>query len=185
MSRQKLILNLRGGLGNQLFGMYAALALEDDFGIDCEIRTHGIDLSHESGNSDATAFQYGRNLNLIARRKYGERVLNNAHIRKLDAITNIKQAFQYQYFERNNRKETLVELSELLAKSKTVFLEGYFQDFSYFDRVTESLPVFTLDKTSNWLKSQRELAISLNPIMIHIRLGDYRQNGLQILTKNS
>jgi hypothetical protein len=183
MSGKKLILNLRGGLGNQLFGMYAAIALEDDFGIDCEIHTHGIDLSHGSGKSDATAFQYGRNLNLIDRRKLSERVLSKMQIRKLDSISSLKQVFQNQYFEKNNREKTLVELSELLAKSKTVILDGYFQDFSYFGKVTESLPVFTLDQTSSWLESQKELAISLKPIMIHIRLGDYRQNGLQILTK--
>jgi hypothetical protein len=184
MPRQRLILNLRGGLGNQLFGIYAAMALENQFGIGCEIHRHGIDRSHNSGNSDATAFQFGRKLNFANRRSLSERLLNKALTRKLSGTITLNSVFIGHYFEKNDRENSLNDLHNLLAKSKRVVVDGYFQDFGYFNQVKNLLPVFTLDETTTWLESQKEQAKALQPIMIHIRLGDYLQNGMQILTKN-
>ena len=92
---------------------------------------------------------------------------------------------QVRYIEKNDWRKTLIDLGNLLdSKPRTVLLEGFFQDFSYFNKVNEFLPNFTLAEPSNWLASQKELAATLRPIIIHIRLGDYSQNGMQILTKN-
>ncbi len=187
MSTGKMVLNLKGGLGNQLFGIYAAMALEAEFKTNCEIHTYGIDLNHRSGNTDATAFQYGRDLNLVASRNLSQRLQNNKHIRKISENIRFKSGVlnQVRYHEKNNWEKTLIDLANLLdSKPSTLFLDGFFQDFSYFNKVNEFLPDFTLANPSNWLASQKELAASLRPIIIHIRLGDYLQNGMQILTKD-
>jgi len=187
MSTRRLILNLKGGLGNQLFGIYAAMALETEFKVNCEIHTYGIDLNHASGNTDATAFQYGRDLNLAKSRNLSQRLQNNKHIRKTSENIrfNSRLLNQFRYLEKNDWEKTLVDLGDLLgSKPSTILLDGFFQDFSYFNKVNEFLPDFTLANPSHWLASQKELAASLQPIIIHIRLGDYLQNGMQILTKD-
>jgi hypothetical protein len=187
MPTGRLVLNLKGGLGNQLFGIYAAMALEAEFNVNCEIHTYGIDLNHKSGNTDATAFQYGRDLNLVKSRNLNQRLLNNRHIRKISEKTrfNLGVLNQVRYIEKNDQGKALIDLGNLLdSKPSTVLLDGFFQDFSYFNKVNEFLPDFTLAEPSHWLASQKELAASLRPIIIHIRLGDYFQNGMQILTKD-
>jgi hypothetical protein len=187
MPTGRLVLNLRGGLGNQLFGIYAAIALEAEFKVKCEIHTRRIDLNHKSGNTDATAFQYGRDLNLVESWNLSQRLLNNSHIRKMSEKTRFNSGVlnQVRYIEKNDWDKTLIDLGDLLdSKPRTVHLDGFFQDFSYFNRVNEFLPDFALAEPSNWLVSQKELAASLRPIIIHIRLGDYFQNGMQILTKD-
>lgn len=187
MSMARLVLNLKGGLGNQLFGIYAALALEIVFKVNCEIHTYGIDLNHRSGDTDATEFQYGRDLNLVRSRNLTQRLQNKKLIQKISEnfIFNLGVLNQVRYLEENDWKKTLIDLGDLLdSKPSTVLLDGFFQDFSYFDKVKEFLPEFTLVNPSHWLASQQELAASSRPIMIHIRLGDYLQNGMQILTKD-
>ena len=186
MYTQRFVLNLRGGLGNQLFGVYAALALETKFKVDCQIHTFGIDRNHDSGASDSTAFQYGRDLNFVKSRNLAQQLLDNAHIRKiLDFLKFDSGVFnEVRYIEKNDQEQTLLDLKDLLdLNPKTVYLDGFFQDFSYFNKVRDFLPDFKLTEKSNWLTSKIEQAISLQPIMIHIRLGDYLQNGMQILTK--
>ena len=187
MPTARLVLNLKGGLGNQLFGIYAAMALESEFKVNCAIHTYGVDLNHKSGNTDATAFQYGRDLNLVESRNFSQRLLNNRHIRNMSENIKVDLGVlnQIRYIEENDREKTLIDLGHLLdSEPRTVLLDGFFQDFSYFNKVNEFLPNFTLDDPSNWLVSQKELAASLRPIIIHIRLGDYSQNGMQILTKD-
>ena len=187
MPRRRLVLNLKGGLGNQLFGIYAAMALEAELKVHCAIHTYGIDLNHKSGETDATAFQYGRDLDLVESRNLSQRLLNNTFIRKISESTKLNSGVlkQVTYIEKNDWGKTLLDLGNLLdSKPKTVLLDGFFQDFSYFNKVNEFLPNFTLADPSNWLVSQKELAASLRPIIIHIRLGDYSQNGMQILTKD-
>jgi hypothetical protein len=187
MSTGRLILNLKGGLGNQLFGIYAAMALGAEFKVNCEIQTYGIDLNHRSGNTDATAFEYGRDLNIVESRNLSQRLQNNKHIRKISEKIRFNSGVlnQVRYLEKNDWEKTLIDLGDLLnSKPSTVLLDGFFQDFSYFNKVNEFLPDFTLADPSNWLASQKELAALLRPIIIHIRLGDYFQNGMQILTKD-
>ncbi len=187
MPTRRLVLNLKGGLGNQLFGIYAAMALEAEFKLNCEIHTYGIDLNHKSGKTDATAFQYGRDLDLVESRNLGQHLLDTKYIRKISETIKFNSGVlkQVRYIEKNDWAKTLSDLGNLLdSKPRTVLLDGFFQDFSYFNKINEFLPHFTLSKTSNWLASQKELASSLRPIIIHIRLGDYFQNGMQILTKD-
>jgi hypothetical protein len=187
MPTRRLVLNLKGGLGNQLFGIYAAMALESEFKVNCAIHTYGIDLNHKSGNTDATAFQYGRGLNLVEGRSLSQRLLNNRHIQKISENIKFDSTVlsQVRYFEKNDWGKTLVDLGDILdSEPRTVHLDGFFQDFSYFNKVNEFLPNFTLAEPSNWLASQKELAATLRPIIIHIRLGDYSENGMQILTKD-
>jgi len=109
MSTGRLILNLKGGLGNQLFGIYAALALEAEFKFNCEIHTYGIDLNHASGNTDATAFQYGRDLNLVKSRNLSQRLMNNKHTQKISENFGFNSGFlnQFRYLEKNDWEKRL------------------------------------------------------------------------------
>lgn len=186
MLEKRFVLNLRGGLGNQLFGVYAAMALEAEFKVNCQIHTYGIDRNHNSGYTDATAFHYGRELHFVKSRNLTQRLHNNSNIRKISEILKFESwALKHaSYSEKGDWEKTLIDLRNLLdSNSKKVFLQGFFQDFSYFNKVRDFLPNFELTKKSVWLTSSIQQAVSLQPIMIHIRLGDYLQNGMQILSK--
>jgi hypothetical protein len=62
-----------------------------------------------------------------------------------------------------------------LSRSKVV--EGYFQCHEYFDHVMGlGHQKLTLVTESPWLIGMKELAQTEEPIMLHIRLGDYMKN---------
>lgn len=186
MATARLILNLKGGLGNQLFGIYAAMALETEFKVNCQIHTYGIDLNHKSGNTNATTFYYGRDLDFVEGVNLRQRLLDKLQSRRITENMKLDSRVlkQVRYIERNDWEKTLLDIGDCLkSKPKTILLDGFFQDFSYFNKVREFLPVFTLTESSNWLASHIQQANSLQPIMIHVRLGDYLQNGMQILSK--
>jgi len=188
MSKEKIVLNLRGGLGNQLFGIYAALAIQEELKVKCEIHTYGIDRSHDIHNSNATEFSYGRDINFINKSTLIERLHERTFIRKVVArFEPSSRTFGRTTYREDlqNNRELIEDLRQLLDyKARKIILTGYFQDFSYYNKMKVFLPDFRLLEKTSWLNYNCELAASVNPIMVHIRLGDYFQNGMQILSKD-
>jgi hypothetical protein len=85
------------------------------------------------------------------------------------------------FFVNNYLEDTLnsqVEISNIInnleKNRKKITLQGYFQDFSFFtDSNSESLE---LKSPSKWFKDIEKRILEIDPIVLHLRFGDYLKN---------
>lgn len=68
--------------------------------------------------------------------------------------------------------------SELQSLRGSNTLIGYFQTFRFFTSpvLDDSDRKLTLVRTTNWFDSNRDLLVAQNPIVVHVRRGDYRND---------
>lgn len=154
---------LVGGVGNQLFGYFAALAFKD-----VRKETLIIDLSEipkgmTKHGSSIESFILEPDLKF--KRKPLVPFIISSTIRKL---------FRYMGLL-NEFKPNEVGFIEDLFKIKQKRVLGYFQTWRYFDLLSTRSKTqnLTLKNPSSWYTSKAEIALKERPIMIHIRRGDY------------
>lgn len=165
-----IILNLKGGLGNQMF-QYAlgrTLSLKNNDVLKLEV--NGLDRANKIGDI------------------YREFGLGNFHIEKNIATTREVQVLKYPYgiFSKGWRwinarvlKRTYVVFdSNVLNWKGSVFLDGYFQSPRYFETIRDTLLsnftlVQPLSPAGATFAAQMK---STTSVSIHVRRGDYVKN---------
>ncbi len=163
-----VIVNLKGGLGNQLFEYASALAI-------AKARDQELVFDTQSFKNDSYGRQFGLNNFKIDNSCFSEQEL--ASFNDLSIVERVKNYL-------NSRNEKLyyslgdleMDLSILKSNPKHQYLNGYFANPAYFDSIrTKLLQNITLKDT---LKSQvfidKELWVKQNQfISVHIRRADY------------
>lgn len=177
------ILNIRGGLGNQMFQYAVAIALkqifpEEDVLIDTHLYKYPIVKSYKGNNFYHNGFEIAnifQNANLpiatwiqVAKVSYYfpnylvsraiRKVLPN---RKKELVQDVESAFLYQ--------------SEVFDNSNYVYYDGYWQSPSYFDfckqKVCNTFEFKPFDTIENQVLAEK--LGEKNSVTIHVRRGDY------------
>lgn len=168
--KDKFLVEIQGGLGNQLFGLafaqYISQRQNREYAIserqfDRGITKHGVriadfDMSVEYLDDQPRSYLRERILNKV--RRESSRFLG----RDLNDYSNTY----------SSRTIGFDPKAELYIKKRYV---GYFQSYIYAQTLRDCLKGETLNLkvTTDWFKTKQAEAMDIKPIMLHVRRGDY------------
>lgn len=163
----KVIAELTGGFGNQLFAYACAYALAKKNHADLYINTYMADngMSRELGIDDLT-IEYVERITY----KYKKDILNRAIINKIRRQKAI--GWKTKIFKENGN---FVYHPEVFDQKGDVMLSGYWQSDKYFSEYAEDLRRLFRPKklTENAKKTIEQIRSMENTVAVHIRRGDY------------
>jgi hypothetical protein len=175
-NRDHLEISIDGGLGNQLFKFYAGLYFSEKWGLNPIFETSRLSQIaklHPGENIETLGLLDGYSIRSkdSAYRRY-------SRLRIQDALSQRLAKFKVNTLDQLSDREKLeigyIEFSQS-AKPKNL-RNGYFQSWRYFDAL-ETKPTISyqsLVKPSDWLGQQLNLIDEIDPIVIHVRRGDYQ-----------
>lgn len=171
----------RGGLGNQLFGLYAAVWTGQTLMRRTVLDITDIDRNHTFGKYDLKSFNLSSSI-LVRKQTRVE-----AKARRLsNLILGDSRELILQDRSINSREFLLHKLEFEMGQGKLpskVVLKGFFQDFSFFDSVEPNAKKLELYKPStDYLRIAEDIK-KRRPIVVHIRLGDYLTHKIGILSE--
>jgi hypothetical protein len=152
-----LIMELTGGLGNQMFQYAHGLSISRELGMELWLDTSSLDKNRESR-------QYSRTYRLDEFGLHGK-VIRHGTLQDLSlAIEN----------ERNKRN--IMWLAKGINPGDHTILRGWFQGEKYFNNVSDEIRrIFRFGEFTS--EAARELASKIcksnNPVAVHVRRGDY------------
>lgn len=174
LRKSGVIVELRGGIGNQLFSYFAgaALALKGNATLYLDSTYISNGNNRDQGSIESLSLpaiflankRKKRGLYAFIRRLENFAVRKSVLLRLLDFKVRGRYTSNEIGFDRN-----------LLNLKPEVYLRGYFQTWKYFQLVIEARPNLRLDllSTSDWYQSMSKRIVSEAPISIHLRRGDY------------
>lgn len=189
-ANKTIILNLTGGLGNQLFQVAAGLSEFPNSKIElhCNLgapRTNSssqVDLS-EYKISNLVEFAPTRRKSLFVSKVFGYNIRSSKHPRKWEKINLFQKLVRMStgiifsaYFGTKGKVVTERNLDSIKdhARSRNYFLIGYFQNSKWVDPVRKNLiRELTLKQPSS---RYQEIATQApeSLVVVHVRRGDYR-----------
>jgi hypothetical protein len=190
---KKTIISLTGGLGNQLFQLAVGLSTAQTDGLTLEWCL-GKPRLNKSGDPEIASFILPPNVSLERKRKF-------SWIAGKSAGYMLRMGFEPKRVEKVYGYFTLIRsLADIVTSihfrrlcrifparkhgyqllndtAKGNFLVGYFQSYKWAaqDRVLESLQGLAISGESSKLQEMKSLAIKEKPLIVHIRLGDYKE----------
>lgn len=175
--KHKVKIRLRGGLGNQLFQISAAANLANSCKIALKIFTRDIE---ESTNKSRGNFLRELDLDKIFIRPGLESSLSSENY-----IANRLHHRLDRLFSRNVI-DTNEKLSEAIASQIPDFynLQGFFQHIKFVESIIQHNPSVSLLSLRPEVADISRLVESAKTITLHIRLGDFLDNQLDILTSD-
>ena len=170
MSNKSFIVEIQGGLGNQLFGLAFAHYLSEiqdrnfeisDIQIDRGITEHGVRIT-----------DFDLNIQISSKKIYNEnldRVLSSLN-RRMPQLQNLKGLLSLGTYH-----SSVTGYDATAEKYKFNRYKGYFQSYIYALSLKKELPLGLLSpkEPSAWFIEKLEEAQGLLPIMMHVRRGDY------------
>lgn len=171
---KKIVVNLQGGLGNQLFQFYAGLDLALRTGSNLKINTTFVKKGHADAKVDLEDFHLpGENL-----LSWGSRSRIFFHLERI--FVRLSRTYKPlslldRICFRNFRSNSVGWDSELEKLHGPIRITGYFQTFKHIAKLSSEKHVETLrlKKPSNlYLNYEIEIR-KVKPIVLHIRRGDY------------
>lgn len=174
------IVNITGGLGNQMFQYAFALSLKEKF----PQENIYIDIQHYN----TLFFKHFKGINLHNGFEI-EKVFPNAKV----PIAGFKELFKISYYipnyilSRLGRKLLPVRKTEMVLpfsntysylpevyKSGDCYYEGFWQNIQYFEDIKDKLiKVYAHPEPNDYNKSMIQKLLSRNSVGIHVRRGDY------------
>ena len=171
----KMIFEVVGGLGNQLFGVSAGAYFQDAHQkavsislreVDQGITAHGVSVSRLKLPFQMIEQSSGKTLFSVWTRRL---------IFKLDRTLGNRSYFSRKLL--HLYRSNVTGYDEFLDKSISQHrIQGYFQSYVYAQALknrSETTP-FNLKEESNWLTEMKRRALAEDPIVLHVRRGDYR-----------
>lgn len=180
------VARLPGGIGNQLFSLFASRYVAQETGVTNYLDFDGIDYSHHEDKHDISEFVLSQH----------ETILIDSLNESLDlrAVVNL-QKLKVQVHKRTKRFAKLLRfysceleqqksdcVSLVLERLKTetylynffTSISGYFPDFSFFDSLkdTNSKRLELKKPSKDFVKLEKLLTIS-SVLAVHIRLKDF------------
>lgn len=163
----KVISELTGGFGNQLFAYATAYAISKENNADLYINTYMSDngMTRELG-IDKLNIQYKGRITYKYRRDFFHRaIINKVRRRKAIGLGThiVKEKVNYVYHP------------EIMHISRNTLLSGYWQSAKYFDKyIADIRKMYTPAKEiSNEAKKLIDMVSMPNTVAVHIRRGDY------------
>ena len=161
---KKISLALRGGLGNQLFGVATALYLKQALNINIRVSTLNIDKGHSVRGSNVRRMAFPKGIFLTRCEIMQSRVKRKINFRnRLLVVIEEDAAVNF-----NEKNEKLIISIKSLREPGEILITGFFQDFAYANSISNFHKYINLeDPTVNLPK---------NFIAVHIRLSDYQNH---------
>ena len=152
---------MQGGLGNQLFSYFAGadLAREESREIILDISDLGFAKSPR--NFELEKFKLPQPYNLKRKKRFKNLYRVNNLLEKSSTINRFRKIY----------KSSVVGYDPLLDGINSVrTLKGYFQTWKYVQNFEQTYNLFV---ESTWTNDMKNLAEAEEPIILHIRRGDY------------
>ena len=184
-----IIVNLVGGLGNQLFQVSAAQAIS--YEKEEIVLEYGLGSTRilSDGRPEILAYSLLGNITISKRDGFLAKMIAKVigyTLRTQNAIKKSKLDELYSFFICTTsqlililyyrRRIKLVAPNNLgfseIVRQNNIFLNGYFQSFYWADLIPDTLK--NLNATSDDLERYRELALEELPTILHVRRGDYK-----------
>lgn len=172
--KTEITVQLVGGLGNQLFGYYAGLAVADHRHFQIKFDVSQFDKGFSAHGSSIQSFnlkhefvslrQETQILNRVIRvgksSRFAPGFLKKLANNLMPEFTSNVDGFESKVFE--------IEPGSLVR--------GYFQSYKYLEQLRDSerFDPPTLKKESEWFKEMSALSNTEDPVCLHLRRGDYR-----------
>jgi hypothetical protein len=190
--------HLTGGLGNQLFQLAAALFVSRGYPVGL-ISSFGAPRLNALGSPEITSLNLARDVRLqtASDSSFKARLIRKFINVCLTCGSRPESRCTAQVVTELTLKSCAVSLRRLLGKHEVLcssnigfdariltcgrdsLLVGYFQTWrtAANDRVRAQIrEMFTLSRGSPWVDSMRDLARREEPLVLHVRLGDYQLN---------
>ena len=179
------VTKLPGGIGNQLFSLFASRYLAQESGLINFLDFGGIDYSHHKTRYDISEFELkSHELSLGPENK--KRFLFNAISRIQDlkfrlgsrsqALARPLRVYSCELDPLNSARVTSMIRDISRYKHLNVFssISGYFPDFSFFDKLNHAEgKVLVVKNPSNQFIEFKQYLVSRRVLGVHIRLKDY------------
>ena len=190
--QEKVVISLTGGLGNQLFQLSCGLAYSGDEKL-CVIANLGDPRIREDGMPEIFQYKLPDNVILLQGIKYNlvARKLGNLILR----ISTYSSAVKFFSFWKIIGELACLLLTRLVSESDRInfpngigfdpnlkirrkngnLLIGYFQTYKWASerKVLENITSLKLKYDSDWVKSMKIKSEIENPLILHLRMGDY------------
>lgn len=177
MSKSPLTIELVGGLGNQLFGVFAGLAAADISSRKVFFETSEIPNGLSNHNVSVNSFEFPLRVDFVNNPKGRIQKLHyrfiSSVVRRSVLIEKLQATFGKNYISTEIGFDKELMRADLKAK----YLRGYFQSWKYFEHLRKTgLPTsVSLKSPSLWYLDLAQKAMHVAPVMVHVRRGDYSQ----------
>jgi len=174
-TKQRVEIELVGGLGNQLFGYFAGAYYAQKFNKNLIIDLTQVSLGLTNHGSELTSFKLSKTHELIKFKPGSIAKLNKRFFDKLSIKFKFINYFRYKLLGVYQSKEVGFD-SFLEKRSKISRIQGYYQTWKYVDSLQEVGADVSLEivNPSNWFLELQNEINKVNPIVIHVRRGDYK-----------
>lgn len=161
----KIILKLKGGLGNQLFQYAAArnLAIKNSSALELDLSWY-----HAQGSPDIPRLflldkykmEFALADKISSEKKYSKHAL-------ISLLAKVQPSYHYRFHK------------ICLKAKEDMYLDGYYQSYKYFSEIrTELLGELQLrnEPSASYSEFCKTIEASVMPVSLHIRRGDYIKN---------
>lgn len=157
-----------GGVGNQLFCYFAGYGLARKFNYDLSIDVSDIRKGRSVHNVSIESFQLPGNfisINETFLSLFFKRTFNYLN-RKLSLNLGLNSNYHSSVIGYDPNLDTI---------NGPVKLNGYYQTFRYFERISKEVLPLKLKNESEWFKTTLKVLQESDFVSIHIRRGDYEK----------
>ena len=174
-TKQKVEIELVGGLGNQLFGYFAGAFYAQKFNKLLIVDLTQVSLGLTNHGSQLTSFKLSKSYELIRSKPRRFARLIKRIFDKFSIKFKLIKYFRYKLFGVYQSKEVGFD-SFLEKQSEISRIQGYYQTWKYVDNLQELGADLSLEiiKPSNWFLELQNEINKVKPIVIHVRRGDYK-----------
>jgi hypothetical protein len=165
--KKLLIVDLAGGLGNQVFLFETAISLAAINNSIILVNKTNVDKFHSAGKSVIEDFVFPRNVKFFELNP----LMNKAYLRLkqiLQLLNNYKQSLSFVLHEDfSSNSFTEIEKVLLQRNPRFIIISGFWQNFAFWDRKFQ----FELRTESELFRNLTSDLTKKNPIIFHYRLG--------------
>ena len=174
-TKQKVEIELVGGLGNQLFGYFAGAFYAQKFNKLLIVDLTQVSLGLTNHGSELTSFKLSKSYELIRSKPRRFARLIKRIFDKLSIKFKSIKYFRYKLLGVYQSKEVGFD-SFLEKQSEISRIQGYYQTWKYVDNLQELGADLSLEiiNPSNWFLELQNEINKVKPIVIHVRRGDYK-----------
>jgi Glycosyl transferase family 11 len=176
-----ILFDMPGGIGNQLFALFAARYIQEQTDDSCTLQFSTIDPKHSLGMYDIRLFQLEKEelTNVFSNFKRGLRFAyypNNLIMRRAVGIFHNRHIKNFPLNEDRINDVNLFMKSRKWGGRIPLRISGYFGDFGFYDYLPKKRKTLVLQNPSSNFRQLFDFISNSRTLGIHLRLGDYQEN---------